>query len=222
MKTLSIITGHNRAGVNPKTGHPWADATGAFIPEGNAFVRLHGGTRCEIASPVPPVRRRKLVEDAILGEPGLGVLAVFGHGTPRMLAATGHGIPGGVNDLAGAIKGTCRRDDSGCVTAEPISIILYACLTARGEIGFADLLADVLPWASVWAHSTAGHSTWNPFVELAGGPCGGDPVFRPRDGHLWKRWRERLREDQVFRLSFWVPAHGLPRSQALDAVRAGL
>jgi hypothetical protein len=165
---------------------------------------------------VPPARRRALVEDAILGEFNLAVLSVFGHGTPRGLAATGHGLDH-VGALAATIAPTCPWN--------PKTIVLYACLAARGKIGFADRLARCLDednGDNVWAHTTAGHSTWNPFVELAGGPSGGDPVFIPGDGPLWKRWRERLREDQVFRLSFWKPAHGLPRSQALDAVRAGL
>jgi hypothetical protein len=37
---------------------------------------------------------------------------------------------------------------------------------------------------------------------------------------LWTRWVTRMRDDQVFRLSFWQVAHGLKRADALEAVRA--
>jgi hypothetical protein len=213
MTTLILAQGYNKPGINPRTGKPWTDATGAFLPEARAFKALHGGTLLELASPTPPPYRRVWSERAIRATTDLDVLAVFGHGTPSRLVLTGHGMAQ-VDDLVDAIVEAEPWDDH-----EPLTIVLYACLTGRGRTGFADVLADRLPADHVWAHSTAGHTTWNPYVELAGGPNGGDPVFVPKDGPRWRRWRDRLREDQAYRLSFWKVAHGLPRAQALEAVR---
>jgi len=214
MTTLVVATGYNRPGINKRTGRPWADADGAFLPEAEAFQELHGG-RIEVEGlRRDSGARRKWAEHTIRSCPGLDTLAVFGHGTPTTLVATGHGIE--TKRQASTLWSlTFAIDDVAKVRAE---IILYACLTARGKLGFADQLADLLPCSRVWSHSTAGHTTWNPFVELAGGPNGGDPVFTQKDGPRWRRWRERLKE-QAFRLSFWKAARGLPRADALEAVR---
>jgi len=209
MTVLTITQGYNSPGKS--------DATGAFLPEARRFKELHGGGLLELVSPTPPATRRVWTEGHIRTTPDLDVLAVFGHGTPTQLRLTGHGM-GQVDDLAMAIG---EAESEG-----PVSILLYACLTARGKTGFADVLADRLPADHVWAHestsphkATGGHTSWNPFVELSGGPNGGDPVYLPSDGPRWRRWRDRLREDQAYRLSFWKVAHGLPRREALEAVR---
>lgn len=205
MNQLAIITAYNRPGKK--------DATGAFVPEGRRWGMLYGAERFEIMSPYPAIRRRESVENAIRAMSNLDVLAVFGHGTQSSLIATGHGMKH-IADLAAAIRHGDR----------PQTVILYACSTARGKRGFADVLAAALPHAHVWAHTTAGHATWNPYVELAGGPNNGDPVWTLQDGRVhWRRWYERLREDQDYRLSWWVPAHGtLTRAEALNAVRGTL
>lgn len=204
MTTLILAQGYNSPGKS--------DAYGAFLPEAQAFAALHAPAEVYyLARSIPPANRRSWSEQLIRNTPDLDVLAVFGHGTPSQLRLTGHGMAQ-VVDLSDAI-GAAEVDDG------PVSILLYACLTARGRTGFADALADRLPADNVWAHSTPGHTTWNPFVELSGGPRGGDPVFTPNDGPRWRRWRERLRKDQAYRLSFWKAAHGLPRADALEAVR---
>jgi hypothetical protein len=207
MTCLTIATGYNSPPRNPR------DADCVFLPESLAFKLLHAGEsgvdcgRLVIEYPGRASDRRRAVEDAIRRTPGLDALAVFGHGVPSKLIATGHGM-GTVDGLAAALESVACTQ-----------IILYACLTGRGTTGFADALADALPWAHVWAHSTAGHATWNPYVELAGGPNGGDPVFTPADGLRWAHWRDRLRSDQRFRLTFWHAGRGLGRAQALEAVR---
>jgi hypothetical protein len=203
MTALIITQGYNSPGKS--------DATGAFLPEARRFRDLHGGALLELVDPMTPTQRRIWTEHHIRVTADLDVLAIFGHGTPTRLLATGHEM-GHVGALEDAIVEAEVEDG-------PVSILLYACLTGRGRTGFADALADWLPADHVWAHSTAGHTSWNPYVELSGGPNGGDPVFTPADGPRWKRWRERLREDQDYRLSFWRPAHGLPRREALEAVR---
>jgi hypothetical protein len=218
MKILEIVTGYNRTGINPKTGRPWQDATGAFLPEEKAFRKLHGGGRLEFVTPSTPVKRRLATEAAIRGEPGLDVLAIFGHGTASSLIVSGHGLAN-VHGLAEVI---CATQEARLPYSVPaLTVVLYACSTAAGKEGFADKLADLVPFANVWAHSKAGHSTWNPNTELAGGPNRGDPIARPGDP-LWRKWRDRMAEDQSYRLSFWLPAHGLRRAEALEAVRASV
>lgn len=222
MRSLIIVTGYNRSGINPRTGRPWVDATGAFLPEAQAFRRLHGEAELvdghnihragwlEYVAPLTPARRRGLAETYIRTTPGLDVIAVFGHGTSSNLLVTGHGGTGQVLELASAIHASGAR-----------TVVLYACSTAAGRVGFADELAYALPGVNVWGHTSAGHTSWNPNTELAGGPRAGDPIARPGDP-LWRRWRDRMATDQAFRLSFWLPAHGLDRTAALEAVRASV
>jgi hypothetical protein len=221
MRTLTIVTGYNRPGTNPKTGQPWQDATGAFLPEARAFRALHSdavqidghltsrGGWLEFANPATPAYRRGIAESTIRYTPALDVLAVFGHGTASSLIATGHAMYTAI-DLADAISNA---------TGGTGTVILYACSTAAGKRGFADRLADQLPRMNIWGHTSAGHATWNPNVEIAGGV--GTPIARPGDP-LWKRWAERMHDDQKFRLSFWLPGHGLPRTEALAAVRCAI
>lgn len=219
MKCLVIATGYNRSGINPKTGRPWQDATGAFLPEAQAFRRLHGEPEMvdghcipkmgwlEYVAPLTPAKRRGLAETSIRSIAGLDVLAIFGHGTANSLVASGHNMSQ-VFELALAIR-----------DVRAMTTIFYACSTAAGRRGFADYVADSLPGVHVWAHSSAGHSTWNPNLQLAGGPNGGDPVVRKSEP-LWKRWVSKMHDDQAFRLSFWKVAHGLKRAEAIEAVRA--
>ena len=215
MKSLTIVTGYDSPGKH--------DATGAFLPEARAFRTLHGGTTradghdnpdggwLEYVHSMTVAGRRRLAETSIRATVGLDVLAVFGHGTPTSLICTGHRWAN-VLDLAAAIYAAQPR---------AASVVLYACSTGAGRVGFADELAYALPLVNVWAHTTAGHSTWNPNVELAGGPRGGDALVTPGEP-LWKRWRDRLKAEQAFRLSFWLPGHGLARDAAIEAVRGGI
>lgn len=209
MRVLTIVTGYDSPGKH--------DATGAFLPEEKAFRALHGGARLEYVTRIPAADRRNLAESSIVAEPGLEVLAVFGHGMTSSLIATGHTLRH-VDALAGAISTAARG-------AAALTVVLYACSTGTGKIGFADRLADAIAElqisANVFAHTTPGHATWNPRVELSGGPRAGDAIVRPGEP-LWKRWRDRLAADQAFRLSFWLPAHGLPREASLKAVRAAV
>jgi hypothetical protein len=81
------VTGYDRPGINPKTGRPWVDATGAFLPEAAAFRKLHSDTVredghdlptagwLEFVAPLTPARRRGLTESAIRAAVGLDVLA---------------------------------------------------------------------------------------------------------------------------------------------------
>lgn len=210
---LAIATGYDR-----KNRH---DATGAFRPESARWADLTDDDRRPVYVYVygEHVRRdrafRRNMAEAWIREAGgpagrLETLAVFGHGTAKSLLCTGHSIAH-VVPLAEAIG-----DASESIWGD-LTVLLYACTTARGRRGFADHLADLLAgrrrgrptW--VWGHTTAGHTTWNPYVELAGGPHGGRMIVEPGEP-LWPKWMERLREDQDFRLSWW-------RIGGIDAIR---
>lgn len=125
MRSLIVVTGYNRTGINPRTGRPWVDATGAFLPEAHAFRRLHGEAELvdghnipragwlEFVAPLTPARRRGLAEASIraaaTGLDVLDVLAVFGHGISSNLLVTGHG-PAQVLDLASAIHASGAKN----------------------------------------------------------------------------------------------------------------
>jgi hypothetical protein len=109
-------------------------------------------------------------------------------------------------------------------------VVLYACSTGNdpdddpdtapgsGEDSFADVLRDDLCWAgSIWcrvvAHTTAGHTTQNPWLKFfdgKGSPYGGvgaELLFPPRDhdGRLtteWKTLQELLLSDFRFKFPF--------------------
>lgn len=209
MSILAISTGYNSPPRNP------SDATGAFLPESKRFIKIHGGSRTIIKARGTP-RSRRLLSEAAIRKEALDVLAVFGHGIASQCIATGHGIAH-VPALADAIEANACEFR--------FTVIFYCCLTSKGKRGFADHLSDLLTGRGfdplIWAHTTAGHATVNPFVELAGGPSGGTPVVAKGEP-LWKRWRERL-QDQEFRLSFWRAAAGAPsRAEAIEVVRSAV
>jgi hypothetical protein len=98
-------------------------------------------------------------------------------------------------------------------------VALYCCSTGAassadayaefgGDGGFADRLRDALCVAggvhcTVDAHTTAGHTTMNPYVrrfEGRGsrvGGVGGFDLVSPKSGDLWRRWRRALRETSL-------------------------
>lgn len=200
---LIIYTAYNRPGKH--------DADGAFIPEAlHAAGRLleDGG----VVDMLPLERasasaRRRRVETWLLEyDHDLDAVVVFGHGTRRRLLATGHGsLRRDIDPLAAALRGALRPGGR---------VVLNCCLTASGEEGFADRLAqrlDALDWQTysplrrrVIAHTTAGHTAWNPYAEWAGeGSQGvGLPVIS-RLSKWWPEWVRRLREDQRFRSTWW-------------------
>lgn len=224
MKALVISPQHNTEGKR--------DATGAFIPEAREFCRVHKlGTIVRLFNNNLPMAARAVqVGEWIKREApdSIDTVALFGHGWKDGIQ---HGFRlRDVERLAGLLADVCTRTPR---------IILYCCDTARdhdemreddlapgpgGDGGFADKLRDQLGHrgigATIYAHTTAGHTTRNPWVrrfdpdEMAGGHY----VIKSTD-ELWLRWVRGLRTDLRFRFPFMTQAeieHAL-RSQ-IDGV----
>lgn len=184
------------------------DATGAFQPEARAFAARHGVPAEQVVlfdnhMAKKHIRENVLLNIGILEKPPLTV-AFFCHGW-RTGVQCGFDL-GTVADLAQALSGTRH-----------IIVALYACSTAQGadggedagmpggDGGFADRLRDELCRAGavdcqVDAHSTAGHTTRNPYVRRfqgMGSPyggVGGYMVVSPAKKPLWNAWRTMLRD----------------------------
>jgi hypothetical protein len=174
---------------NTGTKHDWS---GAFLPEAIQWQSLHGGQMVQVSQRLGGAGRRKAVLSAI-HEYQPSVLAWFGHGLERSIHQMGFDS-GNVEALAAAIAE---------YTTAP-QVILYACSCAdgpgpSGDEGFADLLRDALCregaiHCAVWGHTTAGHTTQNPYVRVFRGPTpqqGGEWVVKPGGDH-WARWQALL------------------------------
>jgi len=186
------------------------DATGAFQPEAEAFLKVLGApydkaNLLTIDNRRPAKDMARSVIDKLNAVKGIDEVAFFCHGS------TG-GIQFGFNrrnvaELAAALASATAEDD--------LTVALYCCLTGGasddrhgGDGGFADLLRDELCKAGIVncrvdAHTTAGHTTWNPFVrrfEGMGSPAGGAGGYFivPPGSKSWARWRKALRSDAPF------------------------
>lgn len=181
------------------------DATGAFQPEARAFLRVVGdGSLVLIDNRKPEAAMRAQVLAAL--SPGTLTVAFFCHGLGKRIQF-GFGLAH-VALLASALAGDRNR-----------RVVLYACNTGKGnepvggDGGFADELRDALCRAGcvdcrVDAHTTAGHTTCNPYVrrfEGMGSPVGGVGGYwlvAPGSA-LWTKWRTALRDtDLRFRFPF--------------------
>lgn len=173
--------------------HGKKDATGAFIPEAEAFCEHHDVSEKNLIlvdnQKSKPWMRKFVVDHILAGyeipadEHSLDAVAFFCHGWKTGIQ---FGFSTGKKDidmLATAIAD--RAPEAEQVDDEPFSpvIPLYCCSTGRdadrqseddlevfgGDGGFADLLRDSLCRAGaiycrVLAHTTAGHTTRNPHV----------------------------------------------------------
>lgn len=195
MTILAIAPAHNSPGRK--------DASGAFLPESRAAVALHGGAMVSLDNRLSDDARRRWAQDTLASFAGAGFEAVafFCHGFRDGLQ-TGH-RRAHVRELALAIQATGAQ-----------IAILYACDAGRdadrdraddvlpgpgGEGGFASALAA--EGLRVDAHTTAAHTTINPFVRRFDRSSTGDWIVEPRSAK-WAAWARRLRSDRVFRLTF--------------------
>lgn len=169
----------------------------------------------------PMARRRAQTLDIIDSVPSgtLDGVTFFMHGWPK-------GIQCGfrLNDAKTFVDHLVPklRDGVGTAVSMPLIINLFCCLTGDvpgsgnsdakklgpgGDGGFADRVRDELcragyPWVKVYAHTTKGHSTRNPFVRVMhgdGSPVGGDggrfaipPPKRGAPSPMWKAWKAAL------------------------------
>ena len=207
---LVLYSNHNKG-----TKH---DATGAFIPEAQAFKEHYDVPDTHFCGidlvALPKAARRsevyRAIHDATYGAP-LDMIAFFGHGWPA-------GIQFGfahehISELGAILARKC---------APSVKVILYACLTAENSVadqdhdhlgpgtdgGFADELRDEMVrhgLHSGWvdAHKTRGHTSWNPYVvrfycestaDADYDGWGGTWLVAPRS-EFWRRWCKGLRSN---------------------------
>lgn len=178
------------------------DASGAFLPEARLFAKLHGGRLMLFDNRKPEKARFTEVIDLLTGQRA-DCVAFFCHGFKS-------GLQVGANMRNVHVLAATLRD---CGVR---TVPLYACDAARdldgerdddngegpgGAGGFASALSAALPGVVVDAHTTAAHTTRNPHVRRFRG--GGDGEWLVTPGSvLWRPWRDALRDDREFRLSF--------------------
>jgi hypothetical protein len=199
--------------------HGKSDATGAFMPEAEAFAKVHQvpsenmvGIRCPRVN--KGIRRGKVL-DAMYQRGQhrpLDAIVFFGHGWPQ-------GIQFGFNrsqipELVDRMGEFCHPD---------AKVVLFACLAAENDVrdklvtglgpatdgGFADILRDEMVRQGMnkgWVdgHKTAGHTSWNPFLvrflcedvdDPQFGAVGGAWLVAPRS-QLWKKWIKALKDQK--------------------------
>lgn len=195
------------------------DATGAFQLEARAFRFTH-----REETPV------KLFDNS------KGMSARFAEvmawinactpGTVDTLATFCHGFKAGLQ-IGVTLANAGKFADALAQACAPYPrVVLYACDAARdgdnerdddddpgpgGEGGFADRLRDELVkrgvLATIYAHATAGHTTWNPMMrrfdpdDLAGGRW----IVTPHSPE-WRAWKRALRGNLRFRFPFMTQA----------------
>lgn len=191
------------------------DATGAFQPEAKAFRIAHREeTSVKLFDNSKVMATRFAEVMAWIGncDPGsVDTLVTFCHGfkSGLQIGATVANAPRFAGALALAFGPRPR-------------IVMYSCDAARdadndrsddvepgpgGEGGYADRLRDELVkrgvMVTIYAHATAGHATWNPWVrrfdpdDLAGGRW----IIRPHSSQ-WSAWKRALRGPLRFRFPY--------------------
>lgn len=222
MKVLCIRPRHNTPGKR--------DVTGAFAPEAEKFLKVHGdGIVLDFDNRKPMAARRKevlqVISDAATPpHDDFDAVAFFCHGWST-------GIQAGftranIGELVAAIdSATSKTEPDVCWP----NVVLYCCSTGddpqdssgeaagTGDDSFADKLRDALCAGGrmrnrVVAHDTVAHTTKNPyalFFDGMGSPVGGVGGYYPvkPKSQLWSKWRKALREtDLRFEFPFWSVA----------------
>jgi hypothetical protein len=204
MTALAIHAGYDSPGKG--------DVRGAFRPEAKAWAKMHGAPVVAFDNRLALPARRKAVESILAQHTGVQYLAFFCHGLRRSLQ-TGH-TNTTVNALADAITDACASD---------VRIALYACSTGKDDAGFAAALRDALAkrgrtgWVD--AHTTAGHTTRNPWVRRFYMDRPGAEWIVARENTLWRRWVVALKTDLRFRFPM-MPADDI-RAEATKVRLAG-
>lgn len=219
---LTITPLYDTPGINSKTGRPWKDATGAFIPEA---VQLIGAVGGHISSSITfdnhkPMKARKTEVLAQFDrlknfKRTYDTVALFCHAWAGKTSGVQAGFyEADIDSLAQAIVGVLPVDRS---EHDIYEVILYCCSAGNGEgiggdDGFADRLRDRLCelgvlWVRVFAHTTAGHATQNSYVRVfegtgvPHGAAGGQWLVAPGSA-LWKPWVKALKGPMRFEYPF--------------------
>ena len=215
MRAVAFAPLQNRPGTNPRTGVPWADATGAFQPEALRFAKVHGDVRVVLFDAfAEKSERRSAVREALRAGPSdIECVAFFCHGHKTGLQ-TGYDGRTGAEQLAVDLARFSSLH----------TVVLFACDAGRdgdaasaddirpgpgGDGGFADLVRDELAQTfarsvTIYAHAATGHTSRLPYVRRFdyATSAGGEWVIEP-DSELWKAWRRKLQSPKDdFRLTF--------------------
>lgn len=188
------------------------DFSGAFRPEAEQFKKVHDTNAniiCIDTSKSMANRKKQLFSEIekLAKCCKFDVVAFFMHGWSS-------GIQCGlriqdIKDFVSILKPCILYGDTPNYQAY---FLLYCCLTGSGESiggngGFADRLRDELclvkkPWCRVYSHTTAGHTTRNPYARvfdgkgsLVGGVDGEWMIRPPSKGvksPLWRKWVDAL------------------------------
>lgn len=216
MPNVLIITGDRNS-----TGK--RDFTQAFLPEAKAFAEAipgnHRVIRIDTSQSMGQRRTQLLDEIRELKDADLEHIAFFCHGWAD-------GIQCGLRktdckEFAESVKAVLPP--APWPASRPIHVILYCCLAGStsdknisGDGGFADKLRDAfceagMTWVKVYAHTTAGHTTRNPYVRIfegQGSPIGGigGQLLVQPGAKLWKTWRSALWSQGVYskKKSRWI------------------
>lgn len=209
------------------------DATGAFHPELKNFCKLYHLTdKTKICYFDNTKSRNDMATEVLnfLEKENPSVLAFFCHGFA-------HGIQPGIRSrlhpAANKLDLANYEKFLSLLSRDPApTIILYACSTGddpdgdpdsapgSGDGSFADTLRDDLVergclYTRVFAHTTAGHATANPFIKIFDGPeskMGAELLFQP--GTLdFKKFKSKLNNDPDFR--FQIPFMRVDRIREL-------
>lgn len=204
---LAILPSHNSEGKK--------DMTGAFDPEAKALLRLSPvmGVIDRFDSLKPMGARRASVLAKLEAAPPrcIDSVAIFCHGWLDGIQA------GFTRKNVGELAAALVR-----VTRGPAPVVaLFCCSTGEdpegdalsaagaGEGSFADKLRDALREAgatgcSVYAHTTAAHTTRNPYViRFDGDALGGYPVVAPGQP-LWGAWKRALQTTDLRLRAPWM------------------
>lgn len=168
------------------------DVTRAFLPEAAAFLRIHHGDMYRFDNHKTMWERRRWCLERLENVEQADVLAFFCHGFSNRIQA------GFAEANLGALAEHVER-------LGVMHVGLFCCSTASKahlKQGFAVRLAEACPWVNVDAHTTAGHTTWNPNkLRISAGAPDGPLVVHPMQpaGMTRREWIRKLR-DQDYRL----------------------
>lgn len=195
MKILISLPDADSPGVNKRTGKPLRDWSGAFRPEASRAAVAwrdmgHDVVTAQYSTSATLSKRAEQSLEIFRSNEHVGMWAHFGHGWPsglqcgltlKTLAAFAKVIRATSPELEHAVWYSCSAASSVDKSAP------------GGDGGIADAFRDELG-VSVDAHTTAGHTTRNPYVrrfERKAGE-GGTWIIDPKNTRDFSTWRSAL------------------------------
>ena len=195
------------------------DYTHAFKPESEAFERdaindADDDAECrafEERCHAPVVIRINQVSKP--DDRRRALLTAISFHQPECIAYFGHGFRNSIMQLGINISNIHILAEEICKHASSPKVIFYACSVADGSApggdgGICDTLRDECvklgaKGVTVYGHSTAGHTTFNPFVRVFDSSTskGGEWLVEPGT-HEWPAWKKALKEHPTLRFDY--------------------